>query len=127
MLFRNDEELEIVRGAVHRLVHRALALDGTCTGEHGIGVGKKEYLVEELGEGTVTLMRQIKKAIDPLNLFNPGKVRLRLREGVFANILPYSFTLMKMMDKRSTKGLGPFLHVTLVVSYGQFDRTICKI
>ena len=78
MIFRNDDELEVVRGAVHRLVHRALALDGTCTGEHGIGVGKKEYLVEELGQGTVTLMRQIKKAIDPLNLFNPGKVRLRL-------------------------------------------------
>jgi len=51
-----------------------LALDGTCTGEHGIGVGKKEYLVGELGEGTVALMRQIKKAIDPTNLFNPGKV-----------------------------------------------------
>jgi D-lactate dehydrogenase (cytochrome) len=83
ILFRNDQELEVVRGAVHRLVHRALALDGTCTGEHGIGVGKKEYLVEELGEGTVALMRQIKKAIDPLNLFNPGKVRLRLSSGSF--------------------------------------------
>jgi D-lactate dehydrogenase (cytochrome) len=74
-LFRNDEELEKARGAVHRMVHRAIALDGTCTGEHGIGVGKKEYLVEELGEGTVELMRSIKKAIDPLNLFNPGKVK----------------------------------------------------
>lgn len=116
-----------MRGAVHRLVHRALALDGTCTGEHGIGVGKKEYLVEELGKGTVTLMRQIKKAIDPLNLFNPGKVRLRLQEGSFSNILPYSFTPMKTMDKRSTKRLGPFLHVALIVSYGQFDRTICEI
>lgn len=73
-MFRNDEELEKVRGAVHRMVHRAIALDGTCTGEHGIGVGKKEYLVEELGEGTVELMRTVKKAIDPLNLFNPGKV-----------------------------------------------------
>ncbi|PVF98185.1 hypothetical protein CPB86DRAFT_806917 [Serendipita vermifera] len=74
LLFRNDDELEKVRGAVHRMVHRAIALDGTCTGEHGIGVGKKEYLVEELGEGTVELMRSIKKAIDPLNLFNPGKL-----------------------------------------------------
>ena len=46
------------------------------TGEHGIGVGKKDYLVDELGEGTVELMRTIKKAIDPLNLMNPGKVRL---------------------------------------------------
>ncbi|KAG8813058.1 hypothetical protein FRC19_002692 [Serendipita sp. 401] len=74
LLFRNDEELERVKGAVHRMVHRALKLDGTCTGEHGVGVGKKEYLVEELGEGTVELMRAIKRSIDPLNLFNPGKL-----------------------------------------------------
>jgi D-lactate dehydrogenase (cytochrome) len=76
MIFRNDKELEVVRGAVHRLVHRALALDGTCTGEHGVGLGKKDYLYEELGEGTVGLMHQIKNMIDPLNLFNPGKVRI---------------------------------------------------
>lgn len=76
MVFRNDRELDVVRGAVHRLVHRALALDGTCTGEHGVGLGKKGYLYEELGEGTVGLMYQIKKMIDPLNLFNPGKVRI---------------------------------------------------
>ena len=76
MVFRNDRELEVVRGAVHRLVHRALALDGTCTGEHGVGLGKKDYLYEELGEGTVDLMHQIKNTIDPMNLFNPGKVRI---------------------------------------------------
>jgi FAD/FMN-containing dehydrogenase len=75
LMFRNDEELEKVRDVVHRMVHRALLLDGTCTGEHGVGVGKKEYLAEELGEGTVELMRTIKRTIDPLNLFNPGKVR----------------------------------------------------
>ncbi|KAI0054940.1 hypothetical protein BV25DRAFT_1816330 [Artomyces pyxidatus] len=74
MLFQNDEEFEKVKGAVHRLVHRALALDGTCTGEHGVGLGKKEYLVEELGEGTVELMRSVKKAVDPLNIMNPGKL-----------------------------------------------------
>jgi hypothetical protein len=44
------------------------------TGEHGVGIGKKEYLVDELGEGTVELMRTVKRAVDPLNLFNPGKV-----------------------------------------------------
>ena len=44
------------------------------TGEHGIGLGKKKYLVEELGEGSVELLRTIKAALDPLNLFNPGKV-----------------------------------------------------
>ncbi|KDQ20463.1 hypothetical protein BOTBODRAFT_26476 [Botryobasidium botryosum FD-172 SS1] len=74
LLFRNDEELEAVRGAVHRMVQRALDLDGTCTGEHGVGLGKKEYLYEELGEGTVGLMKTVKDAIDPLGLFNPGKL-----------------------------------------------------
>jgi len=74
ILIRDGEETEKVRQAVHRMVKRAIALDGTCTGEHGVGVGKKEYLVEELGEGTVELMRTVKRAIDPLGLFNPGKV-----------------------------------------------------
>jgi hypothetical protein len=46
------------------------------TGEHGVGIGKKEYLVEELGEGTVEFMRTIKKAVDPLGILNPGKVSL---------------------------------------------------
>jgi FAD/FMN-containing dehydrogenase len=44
------------------------------TGEHGVGVGKKEYLANELGEGTVELMWWIKRTIDPLNIMNPGKV-----------------------------------------------------
>ncbi|EGN93922.1 hypothetical protein SERLA73DRAFT_144955 [Serpula lacrymans var. lacrymans S7.3] len=74
LLFRNDDELAVARTAVHRMVERAIALDGTCTGEHGVGIGKREYLEEELGEGTVELMRAIKKTIDPLGLFNPGKL-----------------------------------------------------
>ncbi len=56
-----------------RLVRRALEMDGTCTGEHGIGLGKQEWLVEELGEA-VDLMRSIKRAFDPANILNPGKV-----------------------------------------------------
>jgi len=56
-----------------RLVERALAMDGTCTGEHGIGLGKQDWLIAELGE-TVDLMRTIKRALDPKNLFNPGKI-----------------------------------------------------
>ena len=48
------------------------------TGEHGVGIGKRKYLVEELGEGTVRLMKTIKDSIDPLNLLNPGKVGLSL-------------------------------------------------
>ena len=57
-----------------RLVQRALDMDGTCTGEHGIGLGKQDWLVRELGEDGVDMMRTIKKALDPRNLFNPGKI-----------------------------------------------------
>ncbi|OJA10768.1 hypothetical protein AZE42_00316 [Rhizopogon vesiculosus] len=74
ILFKDEEELQSVSAAVHRLVHRAIDMDGTCTGEHGVGVGKTEYLVDELGEDTMELMKTIKNAIDPLNLFNPGKL-----------------------------------------------------
>ena len=65
-----------VRGAeafVARLNQRALAMDGTCTGEHGIGQGKQPYLADELG-GTIDLMRSIKQALDPHNIMNPGKI-----------------------------------------------------
>lgn len=61
---------QLVKG----MVKRVIALGGTCTGEHGVGIGKREYLYEELGFGTVELMKKIKRTIDPLNLFNPGKV-----------------------------------------------------
>jgi D-lactate dehydrogenase (cytochrome) len=57
----------------HRLVQRALAMDGTCTGEHGIGLGKMDWLAAELGDA-VDLMRSVKMALDPENLFNPGKI-----------------------------------------------------
>jgi D-lactate dehydrogenase (cytochrome) len=56
-----------------RLVHRALSLDGTCTGEHGTGCGKIDFLLAEHGEA-VSVMRAIKKAIDPDNIMNPGKI-----------------------------------------------------
>jgi D-lactate dehydrogenase (cytochrome) len=56
-----------------RLVHRALSLDGTCTGEHGVGCGKIDFLLTEHGEA-VSVMRAIKKAIDPDNIMNPGKI-----------------------------------------------------
>ncbi|KAF8599623.1 hypothetical protein BDV93DRAFT_526004 [Ceratobasidium sp. AG-I] len=74
LLFDTEEELQRVKSAVHRMVERAIALEGTCTGEHGVGIGKKEYLYEELGEGTVELMKTVKMAIDPLNIMNPGKL-----------------------------------------------------
>ena len=62
-----------VEAFVGRLNARALAMDGTCTGEHGIGQGKQAFLPGELG-GTVQLMRQIKQALDPHNILNPGKI-----------------------------------------------------
>uniref|UniRef100_A0A8C8RFW8 Probable D-lactate dehydrogenase, mitochondrial n=1 Tax=Pelusios castaneus TaxID=367368 RepID=A0A8C8RFW8_9SAUR len=57
-----------------RLARRALALDGTCTGEHGIGLGKRHLLREEVGELGMALMQQIKTVMDPKTLMNPGKV-----------------------------------------------------
>jgi D-lactate dehydrogenase (cytochrome) len=57
-----------------QMVERAIRLGGTCTGEHGIGLHKMDYLVQEAGEGAVAMMRSIKLALDPLNILNPGKV-----------------------------------------------------
>jgi D-lactate dehydrogenase (cytochrome) len=67
-------EYEAVRALNARLVQRALALGGTCTGEHGIGMGKKQYLIDEHGDDAVAVMRTLKQALDPRNLMNPGKV-----------------------------------------------------
>jgi D-lactate dehydrogenase (cytochrome) len=58
----------------HKLVARALALEGTCTGEHGVGLHKMGFLVDEAGEGAVQMMRTIKRALDPDNIMNPGKI-----------------------------------------------------
>ena len=68
------EEMHRVESFNERLISRALNLGGTCTGEHGIGVGKIPYLIRELGDDAVDLMRSIKRAVDPLGLMNPGKV-----------------------------------------------------
>jgi D-lactate dehydrogenase (cytochrome) len=71
----NDAD-EMARGEefMHRLVERAQAMDGTCTGEHGIGQGKQKYLKAELGPEAIEAMRALKKALDPLNILNPGKI-----------------------------------------------------
>ncbi len=58
----------------HALVTRALALDGTCSGEHGVGLHKLDFLLTEAGAGAVDMMRSIKKALDPNNIMNPGKI-----------------------------------------------------
>jgi D-lactate dehydrogenase (cytochrome) len=68
------EEREIAEALNHKLVSRALALGGTCTGEHGIGLHKMDFLVTEAGEGAVNMMRTLKQALDPHNIMNPGKI-----------------------------------------------------
>ncbi len=67
-------ERELAERLSMQMVHRAIALEGTCTGEHGIGLHKMGFLVEEAGEGAVDLMRQIKRTLDPDNIMNPGKI-----------------------------------------------------
>eukprot|EP00049_Salpingoeca_infusionum_P021750 m.4371 g.4371 ORF g.4371 m.4371 type:complete len:498 (-) comp4480_c0_seq1:343-1836(-) len=70
----DPDEVKRVHELSVRLAKRAIELGGTCTGEHGIGVGKREFLEFELGKGTVSAMHAIKKALDPFNIMNPGKV-----------------------------------------------------
>ena len=75
LLVRRDDPREVAEAErLHdRLVRRALAMDGTCTGEHGVGTGKLRFLAAEHGEA-LELMRAIKRALDPLGIMNPGKV-----------------------------------------------------
>ncbi|WP_439616285.1 FAD-binding oxidoreductase [Shinella sp.] len=70
---KDPAHVEQVEAFVGRLNARALAMDGTCTGEHGIGQGKQAFLPGELG-GSVLVMQQIKRALDPDNILNPGKI-----------------------------------------------------
>ena len=70
----NPQEREIAETLNHQLVSRALALEGTCTGEHGVGLHKMDFLLTEAGVGAVDMMRAIKHALDPHNILNPGKI-----------------------------------------------------
>ncbi|MDI9335180.1 MAG: FAD-linked oxidase C-terminal domain-containing protein [Cytophagales bacterium] len=70
----NPAERETAEALNHQLVARALALEGTCSGEHGVGLHKMDFLVAETGEGAVNMMRTIKQALDPKNIMNPGKI-----------------------------------------------------
>ena len=68
------DELERAKGLCERLVERALAMEGTCTGEHGIGQGKMKYLEAEYGAAALAAMRAVKRALDPDDIMNPGKI-----------------------------------------------------
>ena len=70
---KNPAEFKAAETVNARMVARAIAMDGTCTGEHGIGYGKTEFLIAEHGEA-VSVMRAIKRALDPYNIMNPGKI-----------------------------------------------------
>ncbi|NXQ36495.1 LDHD protein, partial [Alaudala cheleensis] len=71
---QDPEEAQRIHAFTKRLGRRALAAGGTCTGEHGVGLGKRALLREELGQEGLDTMRSIKAALDPHNLMNPGKV-----------------------------------------------------
>lgn len=72
----NPAEVAEAEALNARMVRRAIAVGGTCTGEHGVGVGKRHFLVEELGPGALGVMKQLKRALDPTDQLNPGKIFL---------------------------------------------------
>jgi D-lactate dehydrogenase (cytochrome) len=76
LLIDIDDPDEVTRAEkfMERLVTRALAMDGTCTGEHGVGQGKLKYLAAEHGNAALDVMRAIKRALDPQGIMNPGKI-----------------------------------------------------
>jgi glycolate oxidase len=71
---RNAEEMERVHHALDAIVTKTLSLGGTITGEHGVGLAKKGWLRQQMGDSSHELMKQVKRAIDPAGLFNPGKM-----------------------------------------------------
>jgi glycolate oxidase len=71
---RNAAEMHRVEAALKDIFEYAISLGGTITGEHGVGLAKKAFLRRQMGEGSYTLLRQIKQTLDPDNLLNPGKI-----------------------------------------------------
>lgn len=70
----NADERRVAEELNVKLVTRALSLEGTCTGEHGVGLHKMGFLLDEAGAGAVAMMRTLKRALDPDNILNPGKI-----------------------------------------------------
>ena len=76
MMVDPHDEADVAKaeGVNSRMVARAISMDGTCTGEHGVGMHKMDFLVQEHGEGAIETMRVLKHAFDPKNIMNPGKI-----------------------------------------------------
>jgi D-lactate dehydrogenase (cytochrome) len=76
MLFFDDrpDQHALVEQFTDQLVAQAIGLGGTCTGEHGIGIGKRKYLEHEHGQSAVEMMKQLKRLLDPGEILNPGKI-----------------------------------------------------
>ena len=76
VVYHSDDPAQVagVKDLEHRLVMRAIDMGGTCTGEHGIGTSKTQYLEVQLGKGAVGMMKTLKKALDPKGIMNPDKV-----------------------------------------------------
>jgi len=76
MMVDPNDPADVARaeGVNERMVTRAIAMDGTCTGEHGVGLHKMDFLIQEHGQGAIDTMRAIKHALDPNNILNPGKI-----------------------------------------------------
>eukprot|EP01039_Chlorochromonas_danica_P003462 gene3462-3792_t len=98
----DPNEVKIARQLADQMATRAIEMGGTCTGEHGIGTGKKHLLKKEFSENTIQLMQKIKTTLDPHNLLNPGKV-LDWPDNAGATSSP-STTACKHAEKDAAKG-----------------------
>ena len=74
VMMEDPDEVDSAKAFVDRVAERAIEMGGTCTGEHGIGQGKKKFLVAEKGQAAIDAMRAIKAALDPSDIMNPGKI-----------------------------------------------------
>lgn len=74
IIMRGAHEVPAISELMGDIIRRAQQMEGTCTGEHGVGINKKKYLRAELGDGTLHLLKTIKDAVDPLGIMNPGKL-----------------------------------------------------
>src|SRR3546814_5339985 len=86
------EEMARAEGVNERMVMRALAMGGTCTGEHGVGTGKMRFLRAEHGDA-LAVMRQVKQALDPDNIMNPGKIRSEEHTSELQSLMRISYAV----------------------------------